>query len=130
MSLTRDIKDFALDLGYHDIGVTTAEPFTWYQEELKSRHEGYDYYIESILKPLEGADPQTVWPEARSIVSTVYDYGAQGFPDQLVGKVGRLYQARCYNQSSSRTNGSRRVLFKEYLEKRPEGHARPGVKRS
>ncbi len=118
MSLTRDIKDFALDLGFHDIGVTTAEPFTWYREELKSRYDGYDYYIESILKPIEGTDPQSVMPGAKSIISTVYDYGAQGFPDKLVGKVGRLYQARCYNQPSSRTNGSRRVLFKEYLEKR------------
>ncbi|MFW6056095.1 MAG: epoxyqueuosine reductase [Chloroflexota bacterium] len=118
MSLTQDIKDFALDLGYHDVGITTAAPFTWYKQELKSRYEGYDYFIESTLKPVEGADPQGVWPEARSIISTVYDYSAQGFPPELMGKVGRLYQARCYNQTSSRTNGSRRTLFKEYLEKR------------
>jgi epoxyqueuosine reductase len=118
MSLTQDIKDFALDLGYHDAGVTTAEPFTWYQQELTSRYRDYDYFIESSLKPMAGADPRSIMPEAKSIISAVYDYGAQGFPPELVGKVGRLYQARCYNQPSSRTNGSRRVLLKEYIEKR------------
>ena len=39
MSLTREIEDFALDLGYHDVGITTAEPFTWFAEEMESRRE-------------------------------------------------------------------------------------------
>ena len=29
MSLTEDIKDFALDLGYSRVGITTADPFPW-----------------------------------------------------------------------------------------------------
>ena len=28
MSLTTDIKEFALDLGYSRVGVTTADPFS------------------------------------------------------------------------------------------------------
>lgn len=118
MSLTQEIKDFALDLGYHDVGITTADAFPWYAEELRSRYSSYDYLIESPLKPLEGTDPRSVMPEAQSIICTVYDYSREGFPAELVGRIGRLYQARSYNQSSSRTNGARRQLFVDYLEKR------------
>ncbi len=118
MSLTREIKDFALDLGYHDAGVTTADPFPWYAEELQSRYSGYDYYIESPFKPIAGTDPRSLMPEARSLISVVYDYSREGFPPEFTGKIGRLYQARCHNQSSSRTNGARRQLFVDYLEKR------------
>ncbi len=118
MSVTREIKDFALDLGYHEAGITTADPFPWYAEELESRYTDYDYYIESPLKPIPGTDPRSVMPEARSIISLVYDYTREGFAAELGGRIGRLYQSRSYNQSSSRTNGARRQLFRDYLEKR------------
>ncbi len=118
MSLTQEIKDFALDLGYHDVGVTTADEFPWYADELRSRYSSYDYLIESPLKPLEGTNPRGVMPEAKSIICTVYDYSREGFPAELVGSIGRLYQSRSYNQSSSRINGARRQLFIDYLQKR------------
>ena len=46
MSLTEDIKDFALDLGYSRVGVTTADPFPGYIADLKARHEMYSFYID------------------------------------------------------------------------------------
>jgi epoxyqueuosine reductase len=116
MSLTREIKDFALDLGYSAVGITSAEPFTQYAEELASRREAYRWIIDGRLKMIDCATPTNIMPSAKSIISTVYDYGAQGFPPELVGRFGRLYQSRSYNAPRHRIHGARRLLFKEFLE--------------
>ena len=39
MSLSEDIKDFGLDLGYSKVGITTADSFPSYIEELKARYD-------------------------------------------------------------------------------------------
>ena len=117
MSLTREIKDFALDLGYSDVGVTTAEPFASYAEELKANRDAFAFFTESPLRPIEGADPRTIMPEAKSIIVTAFDSSKEAFPPELVGKIGRIYQARCYNAPRNRINGARRQMFKDYLEK-------------
>jgi len=116
MSLTRDIKDFALDLGYSAVGVTTAEPFPLVADQLTKRREDYRWVVDGRLKMLAGTTPKSVMPEARSIIATVYDYGAQGFPPELVGRLGRLYQSRSYNAPRHRIHGARRQLFREFLE--------------
>ncbi len=36
MSLTQDIKEYALDLGCSRVGITTADGFTEYIEDLQS----------------------------------------------------------------------------------------------
>jgi epoxyqueuosine reductase len=117
MSLSEDIKDFALDLGYSKVGITTADSFPDYAAELKSRYEMYSWYIEGRSQPLAGADPKSVMPSAKSIIALVYDFSKESFPEKLVGKVGRLYQARCYRAPAHRIGGSRRQLMQEFLEK-------------
>ncbi len=116
MSLTQEIKDFALDLGYHAVGTTTAGPFTWYAEQLESRADDYRWIIDGRLKMIESATPTDIMPSAKSIISTVYDYASEGFSPQLSGKVGRLYQSRCYASPRNRIHGARKHLFKEFLE--------------
>jgi len=69
MSLSDEIKDFGLDLGYSKVGITTADAFK------------------------------------------------ESFPEKLVGKIGRIYQARCYLTPRNRINGARRQLIREFLEK-------------
>jgi len=117
MSLTEDIKDYALDLGYSRAGVTSADGFPEYISEIKSRYEMYAWYVEGALQPLAGADPRTVVPSARSIVVAVYDAARESFPEKLVGKIGRLYLSRCYLTPRHRINGARRQLLREFLEK-------------
>ena len=73
MSLSEDIKDFALDLGYSKVGITTADGFSEYTTELKSRYDQYQFYIEGRHRPLDWAEPRTVMPTAKSIVVVVYD---------------------------------------------------------
>ncbi len=117
MSLSEDIKDFALDLGYSKVGITTADGFPNYVTELNSRHEMYGWYIESVFQPIKGAEPRGIMPSAKSIIALVYDGSKESFPDKLVGKIGRLYQARCYLIPRHRINGARRQLMREFLER-------------
>jgi epoxyqueuosine reductase len=117
MSLSEDIKDFGLDLGYSKVGITTADSFPSYIAELKARSEMYAWYIEGSFQPIKGADPKSIMPSAKSIVAVVYDGSKESFPKKLVGKIGRLYQARCYLTPRHRINGARRQLMREFLEK-------------
>jgi epoxyqueuosine reductase len=116
MSLTREIKEFALDLGYSRVGVTTAESFPDYIRELEARGDKYDWYVESThYQPKKGAAPREGMPAARSIVVAVLDYYRETFPEALVGKVGRLYQSRSYLAPPTRIHGARRQLLAQYL---------------
>ncbi|MEI7638184.1 MAG: 4Fe-4S double cluster binding domain-containing protein [Syntrophus sp. (in: bacteria)] len=117
MSLTEDIKDFALDLGYSKVGITSAEGFPDYAAELQSRYEIFSWYIDSPRQPVTGAIPRTAMPSAKSIISMVFDYARVSFPEKLTGKIGRIYQARCYNAPEDRINGARTKLMREFLEK-------------
>jgi epoxyqueuosine reductase len=117
MGLSGDIKDFALDLGYSKAGITTADLFPEYIAELKSRYQMYSWFIEGPRQLMKGADPRTLMPEARSIVVVAHDYYKTSFPEELLGRIGRLYQARAYGAPSHRLNGARRQLMKEFLEK-------------
>lgn len=117
MSLSEDIKDFALDLGYSGVGITPADAFPDYTAELKSRYEMYSYYVEGAMKPLAGADPRSVMPTAKSIISLALDISKEAFPENLAGKIGRFYLSRCYRMPTHRLNGARPQLMKEFLEK-------------
>ena len=117
MSLSENIKDFGLDLGYSKVGITTADGFPDYIAELNSRRDMYAWYIEGAFQPLTGADPKSVMPSAKSIIVVVYDVFKESFPEKLVGKIGRLYQSRCYLTPRHRINGARRQLMREFLEK-------------
>ena len=116
MSLSADIKDFALDLGYSKVGITTADGFPDYIMDLNSRYEMYSFYIEGRRQPIAGADPLGIMPTAKSIVALVYDASKEAFPEKLVGKIGRIYQARCYETPRNRINGARRQLLREFLQ--------------
>ena len=116
MSLTEDIKDFALDLGYSRVGITTADPFPGYIAELRARQDMYAFYINRSNSPLKGAEPRSLMPSAKSIVMVVYDAFKESFPEKLVGKIGRIYQARCYLPPSHRINGARYRLMRDFLE--------------
>lgn len=117
MSITEDIKDYALDLGYSKVGITNADGFPDYATELKSRYEMYGWYIELHRQSIFDLNPRDIMPSAKSIISLVYDYARESFPENLVGKIGRFYQARCSHMPEYRINGVRPKLMREFLEK-------------
>jgi epoxyqueuosine reductase len=117
MSLTDDIKNFALDLGYCAAGITDADGFPEYAVELASRRDAYAWYVDGGRQPLVGAIPRNLMPGARSIVSLAYDYAGRAFPEALTGRIGRLYQSRSYNAPEERIGGARTRLMREFLER-------------
>ena len=117
MSLTTQIKEFALDLGYSKVGIIPADSFPEYIADLTMRHEMYSFYTKGPSRALAGADPRSLMPSAKSIITTVYDYSQKNFPKELTDKIGRVYQARCYNAPPERINGARPQLMREFLRK-------------
>ena len=83
-------------LGYSRVGITTADSFPSYIEELKARYEMYAWYIEGPSRPIPGADPKSIMPSAKSMVVVIYDGFKESFPEKSMGKMGRLYQTGCY----------------------------------
>lgn len=116
MSLTNEIKNFALDLGYSHVGITTADDFTEFHAELKARGDMYDFYITDPREPLKHYSPRHVHPWARSIIVLVYDYMQKTFPKTLTEHIGMIYQARCYNPPPQRINGARFELMQKYVQ--------------
>jgi epoxyqueuosine reductase len=117
MSLTTEIKEFALDIGYSKVGIIPADSFPEYIADLTNRSELYSFYINGPGRPLVAAEPRSLMPTAKSIITTVYDYSQKNFPKELVDKIGRVYQARCYNTSPERINGARPELMRAFLRK-------------
>jgi len=115
MSITTDIKDFALDIGFSKVGITSAENFQDHIDEVRSRGEIYHYYVADHRQLLKCAQPKKIMPSAQSILSLAWDYAEKSFPETLLGKVGRIYQARCYNAPPHRINGSRNQLILNFL---------------
>ncbi len=56
MSLSEDIKDVALDLGYSKGGITNAEKFPDYIAELINRYEMYCWLIEGPRQLMRGSE--------------------------------------------------------------------------
>ncbi len=117
MSLTQDIKDFALDMGYDRVGITSADRFSDHVDEVRSRGPVYDFYVEDPRQLLRGGEPKAIMPAARSIISMAWDYSQKAFPEALLGKIGRIYQARCYNAPQNRINGARYQLMVAFFQK-------------
>ncbi len=113
--MQQEIREYALDIGFDDIGFTTAEPFPQLTEALRERHEGYSWISEGLLQIGHVADPRFVLPEARSIVVLIYDFYKQAYPAELEGSIGKAYQSRLY-PGKKRLFGSRLRLIREFLE--------------
>jgi epoxyqueuosine reductase len=118
VSITQEIREFALDAGYSKVGITTAEDFSAYVDEVESRGNLYDFLAGRSTGPLAGANPKAIMPSAQSIIVVVWDYVQKAFPVSLAGKIGRIYQARCYEPPPHRINGARFQLLKDFVAKK------------
>jgi epoxyqueuosine reductase len=85
------IIERALELGFDDIGFTTAEPFESQQELLTEREEEYAWTKMGGLDLMEGTDPKKVMPEAKSIIVLLEFYFKESFPPDIEPHFGRCY---------------------------------------
>ena len=118
MSLTSDIREFALDLGFSRVGITTADSFEDHRAVMAARKDDYPFYFGAKRNYVDGIDPVNVLPGGKSIISLVYDYSQCAFPENLLQHVARIYLARCYGPPEHRINGGRLKLFRDFLQAR------------
>lgn len=90
--LTReDIIAKACELGFEDVGFTTAAPFDTHLDFLKDRQDEYGWAEAIGLKLMDGTDPKTVMADARTIIVLMEVYFKKRFPRQMEGQFGRCY---------------------------------------
>jgi pimeloyl-ACP methyl ester carboxylesterase len=85
-------EEKALELGFFDVGFTTADPFSGYIEELGSRpEEHYGRWITERFNLVDGARVQERHPWGKSIIVLLKNYHRRRVPPQLAGIIGRGY---------------------------------------
>ncbi len=115
VTLAEQIKQFALDQGYCRVGIAPADDLEDHIQELLSRGDLYDFYTEGPYQPLLAARPKEVWPPAKSIIVLAYDYLRTSFPENMLGKVGRVYQSRTMNAFAPRIAGLRLQSVEDFI---------------
>lgn len=91
MPTKQEIIEEAKNLGFEDIGFTSADLFPSQRDYLKQHQDDYAWAESAGLALSAGTDPQAVYPEARSIIVLLENYYRESFPDQLVNHFGRCY---------------------------------------
>jgi epoxyqueuosine reductase len=122
MSLTRIVKEKALELGFVAAGITTAEPFSLYAEEIASRPEMYEWgrtlSQRASVRDLDlhrFVDPKRSIPEVKSLIVVTDSYFEEGFPPSLAGKIGRCYLKGLFCPEET-PHSQRRREFKKFLQ--------------
>ncbi len=87
----QQIIDKAHELSFEDIGFTNAEPFESQQQILDERKESYAWAMASGLDLFSGTIPQTIMPEAKSIIVLMEVYFRESYPHSLEPFFGRCY---------------------------------------
>ncbi len=62
------------------------------------------------------ADPFSVMPKAKSMISLVWSYGAVDYPEKLLHHVARTYLSRSYCPPRDTDHGARLTEFEDFLE--------------
>lgn len=113
MSLTDEIKEYALDLGFCKVGITDAENVDFYQEILNKRKESFLPWINGRLFQ---SDPKTEMTDCQSVIALAYDYANVHFPEELTRMIGRAYLSRSYVPRADSICGARLQLFEDFLK--------------
>lgn len=116
--LSYAIKMKGLELGFAKVGITTADDFSDYIDEVYADPDyGYGAWLENDLSfhVAYGAKPKEVFPEAKSIVCTAYGYGDIMYPSKLSKYIGYAYLSRSYSPLKTSSCGNRVEAFKNYL---------------
>lgn len=116
IEIAKRIKMKGLELGFAKIGITSADDFTVYEKELRSRAD-YDVWINTKRGFLgKGSRPRSFYPEAKSIVCAVYSFAKTDFPEALTKHVARAYLSRSYVPLDESICGLRVNAFSDYLQ--------------
>lgn len=111
-----DVINKAHELGFADVGFTTAEVFESQVEVLESRKELYRWVAEKGLDLVNGVDPKKVYPAGKAIIVLVENYFNRSFPKALENTFGRCYldDDRVTKQGLSRRIKDFRGFLRDY----------------
>ena len=87
----KEVIEKAKELGYADIGFTTAEPFPSQKQILEERKELYQFF-RGYPDLVRGTDPKNEFPDAKSIIVLLEGYFNETFPPVMEAHFGRCYQ--------------------------------------
>lgn len=101
------------DLGFADVGFTTADPFDEHRDFLVEHQDRYGWTEPAGIDLVGGSDPAAILPGAASIIVLLENYYRQSFPRVMEGHFGRCYLD---DDRVTRTGLSRRIkAFREFL---------------
>ncbi len=86
-----DIIDQGHQLGFEDVGTTSAEPFFQHEQELLKMEAEYGWAQAAGLDLKTGVDPGSILPGAKTIIVLLEPYFRQGFPPSMERNFGRCY---------------------------------------
>jgi len=85
------IIDKGRELGFEDIGFTTAEPFDEHKQMLIEMKDEYGWAETAGLDLINGTDPKFIMPEAETIIVLIEPYFRKSYPRSMEGNFGRCY---------------------------------------
>ncbi|MGC9323934.1 MAG: 4Fe-4S double cluster binding domain-containing protein [Desulfomonilia bacterium] len=85
------VEEKACELGFGDVGITSADEFISQRELLHTMQAEYDWVIRMGLDLISGTDPKTILPNAKSIIVLVEEYFREAFPLSMEHHFGRCY---------------------------------------
>ena len=115
MLTKEEIIDRAREMGFADIGFTSADPFESQKEVLESRQEDYLKAFGPGFEMIKGTDPRTLYPAAKSIIVLLGVYFDEAFPAEMEAKFGRFYLMD--DRIAKKGLYGEVPVFREYLEK-------------
>jgi epoxyqueuosine reductase len=122
MDLAEKIKEKGLELGYTHVGITSADDFPEYEQELLSR-EDYSIWTDSETSRFYGRSdlsaasrPRSYYPQAKSIICATFGYSQYLYPEELTRYVARAYLCRAYGPLPDSSAGVRFTEFKRYIK--------------
>ena len=122
LSLSRIIKEKALELGFVAAGIASPEPFQLYGEELAGRPEMYEWgktlSQKASVRDLDltrFVDPQRHLPAVKSLIVVTDSYWEEDFPPSLSGKIGRCYLKGLFCPEDNLPK-RRRKEFRDFLQ--------------
>ena len=81
----------AHELGFADVGFTTAEPFDEHKRLLASMQQEYGWAEAVGLDLLNGTNPSHILPGAKTIIVLLELYFKKSYPRSIEGHFGRCY---------------------------------------
>jgi epoxyqueuosine reductase len=91
MITKNEIIEAAYRNGFEDTGFTTADPFESHKAYLSDHQDEYEWVKTEGLDLVEGTDPKTIMPDAKTIIILMEVFFRESFPSHMEGHFGRCY---------------------------------------